>query len=47
MAHYFVVAGEEDFERYKSDYEEALADKIILGGIIARSLRDKEKLYRN
>ena len=42
MAHYYVVAGEEDFERYKSDYEGALADKIILGGIIARSLEIKK-----
>ncbi len=42
MAHYYVVASEEDFERYKSDYEEALADKIILGRIIARSLEIKK-----
>jgi len=42
MAHYYVVASEEDFDRYKSDYEGALADKIILGGIIARSLEIKK-----
>ena len=42
MAHYFVVAGEKDFERYKSDYEGALTNKIILGGVIARSLEIKK-----
>ena len=42
MAHYYVVASKEDFERYKNDYEGALADKVILGGIIARSLEIKK-----
>ena len=42
MAHYYVVASEEDFERYKSDYEGALTNKSILGGIIARSLEIKK-----
>ena len=42
MAHYYVVASEEDFERYKRDYEGALIDKNILGGIIARSLEIKK-----
>ena len=37
MAHYFVVAGEEDFERYKRDYAQALVDKNVLRGVIARS----------
>lgn len=42
MAHYFVVAGEEDFERYKRDYPAALIDKDVLRGIIARSLEIKK-----
>lgn len=42
MAHYYVVASKEDFERYKSDYEGALTNKSILGGIIARSLEIKK-----
>ena len=42
MAHYFVVAGEEDFERYKRDYPQALKDKDILRGVIARSLEIKK-----
>lgn len=42
MAHYYVVASEEDFERYKRDYEGALTDKNILAGVIARSLEIKK-----
>lgn len=42
MAHYFVVASEEDFERYKRDYTQALVDKKVLGGLIARSLEIKK-----
>lgn len=42
MAHYFVVAGEEDFERYKRDYPRALVDKNVLRGVIARSLEIKK-----
>jgi 3-dehydroquinate synthase len=42
MAHYFVVAGEEDFERYKRDYAQALVDKNVLRGVIARSLEIKK-----
>lgn len=42
MAHYYVVASEEDFERYKRDYEGALTDKNVLGGVIARSLEIKK-----
>ena len=42
MAHYFVVAGREDFERYKRDYEQALVDKNVLRGVIARSLEIKK-----
>ena len=42
MAHYFVVSGKQDFERYKNDYEQALTDKKVLGGLIARSLEIKK-----
>ena len=42
MAHYFVVSSEEDFERYKRDYEGALTDKNVLGGLISRSLEIKK-----
>jgi len=42
MAHYFVVAGEEDFNRYKNEYSEVLVNKEILAGIIARSLEIKK-----
>lgn len=42
MGHYFVVAGEEDFERYKRDYPQALTDKKVLGGLIACSLEIKK-----
>lgn len=42
MAHYFVVSGEEDFERFKKDYPQALTDKNVLKGIIARSLEIKK-----
>jgi len=42
MAHYYVVAGKEDFERYKKDYPIALNDKKVLGGLIARSLEIKK-----
>lgn len=42
MAHYFVVSGEEDFERFKMDYSKSLVDKNILRGVIARSLEIKK-----
>ena len=42
MAHYFVVASEEDFDRYKRDYAQALVDKNVLRGVIARSLQIKK-----
>lgn len=42
MAHYFVVAGEEDFERFKREYPAALKDKKVLRGLIARSLEIKK-----
>ena len=42
MCHYFIVASEEDFERYKKDYPAALEDGEILAGLIARSLEIKK-----
>lgn len=42
MCHYFVVAGEEDFTRFKNEYNTALVDKKVLTGIIARSLEIKK-----
>jgi len=42
MAHYFVVAGEEDFEKYKRDYPQAFTNKDVLRAIIARSLEIKK-----
>ena len=42
MCHYFIVAGEEDFMRFKNEYPRALKDKETLSGIIARSLEIKK-----
>lgn len=42
MCHYFIVAGEDDFERFKREYDFALTDKKILSGIISRSLEIKK-----
>ena len=42
MAHYFVVSGDEDFTRFKNDYDEAIKDKNILRGLIGRSLEIKK-----
>jgi 3-dehydroquinate synthetase len=42
MCHYFVVAGEKDFERFKNEYPLALKYKKVLAGLIARSLEIKK-----
>ena len=42
MLHYFIVASEEDFNRFKNDYLKALNDKEILSGLISRSLEIKK-----
>ena len=42
MCHYFIVAGEADFSRFKREYETALKDKKVLSGIISRSLEIKK-----
>jgi 3-dehydroquinate synthase len=43
MCHYFLVAGEEDFKRFKRDYPAALQDKEVLKRLIARSLEIKKE----
>lgn len=43
MCHYFPIAGEEDFKRFKQDYPAALQDKEVLKVLIARSLEIKKK----
>ena len=42
MLHYFIVSGEEDFRRFKSEYSRALEDKKVLASLIARSLEIKK-----
>ena len=42
MCHYFIVSGEEDFKRFKNEYNSALENKIILQGLIMRSLEIKK-----
>jgi len=42
MSHYFVVAGEKEFKKYKQDYEDALTNKNILGEMISNSLKIKK-----
>ena len=42
MSHYFVVAGEGDFKRFKREYPLAKQDKNILSGLVTRSLEIKK-----
>ena len=42
MCHYFIVSGEGDFKRFKNEYNSALENKIILKGLIMRSLEIKK-----
>lgn len=42
MAHYFVVASQEDFDRYKRDYPAALKDFDVIGKLTQRSLEIKK-----
>jgi 3-dehydroquinate synthetase len=41
MAHYFLVSGEKDFNRFSDDAPRALTDAGVLKGLIARSLEIK------
>jgi 3-dehydroquinate synthase len=43
MSHYFVVAGEKDFQEYKQDYENVLTNKKILEKMISNSLKIKKR----
>ena len=43
MCHYFIVSGEEDFNRFKKEYPDAKHDREIMVGLIARSLEIKKK----
>ncbi len=43
MCHYFIVSGEDDFKRFKNEYNSALENKIILKGLIMRSLEIKKR----
>jgi len=42
MCHYFIVAGDADFYKFKNNYPHALNDKSVLSSIIARSLEIKK-----
>jgi 3-dehydroquinate synthase len=42
MLHYYIVAGEEDYRRFKADYPQAITNKEVLAGLIARSLEIKK-----
>lgn len=43
MAHYYLVSGESDFERFAGDAPAALTDQAVLQGLIARSLEIKRR----
>lgn len=42
MCHYFIVSGEDDFKRFKADYDAALKDKLVLTKLILRCLEIKK-----
>jgi 3-dehydroquinate synthase len=42
MCHYFIVSGDEDFHRFKNEYDSALKDKKVLSNIISKSLQIKK-----
>ncbi len=42
MCHYFVIAGEDDFKKYKLNYPLVLKDKTVLSDLVARSLEIKK-----
>jgi 3-dehydroquinate synthase len=41
MLHYYLVSGEEDFERMRAEYDRAFHDKSVLRGLIHHSLEFK------
>lgn len=44
MLHYFLVSGEEDFERFERDIDRALEDRKVLRKMILRSLNIKKAI---
>jgi len=42
MLHYFIVSGKDDFDMYRSLYQQAFSDKAALSKIISRSLEIKK-----
>lgn len=42
MMHYYLIAGEQDFQRIRSEYRLSLQDSQVLEGLIARSLEIKK-----
>ena len=42
MCHYFIIAGREDFNRFKREYPIVLQDQSLLNGLIQRSLEIKK-----
>jgi len=44
MLHYYLVSGEEDFERMRDEYDRALEDKAVLQGLLHRSLEIKRRM---
>jgi 3-dehydroquinate synthase len=41
MMHYYLVSGEQDFQRIRAEYHPSLQDRRVLEGLIARSLEIK------
>jgi len=44
MIHFYLVSGEDDFNRIKSEYEASFSDKEVLKSLIHRSLQIKKKI---
>jgi 3-dehydroquinate synthase len=42
MMHYYLISGEKDFQRIRKEYGASFGDKLILKGLIARSLAIKK-----
>lgn len=44
MCHYFIISGEEDFLRFRSDFKIARENNAVLEGLISRSLEIKKRM---
>lgn len=42
MSHYFIVAGEREFDEFKHNYKDALTDKTVLVDMVSNSLKIKK-----